>query len=740
MNFVRQHVLGHIKAIHLVGLVILAGLYGLRHWDPAPLETLRLRVFDFYQNIEPRERKPTPVPVVIIDLDEDSLARYGQWPWPRTLLAKLVDQLMAYQVAVVGFDVFFSEYDRLSPTLIADQLAALDPDVVAQVRNLPASELVFAESMRKGRVVLGQGTLEAKPETQRDSRAVKASFAELGGDPRPRLTSFPAVLRNVKELEDAALGLGLVTLEPEVDGVVRRVNLAFRIDDEIYPALAIEMLRIASQQKSIVLKTDAKSNQQSVIVRPFKIPTDPKFRAWIHFRPRDETMYISAADVLDGVVAPERLQNALALIGTSALGLKDIRTTPIDKYLPGVDVHAQLLEMILTGSFLERPGLVQNMELTAVVVLGFLTIILVPLLGATYTLLFAVVSMSAMAGTSWYFYVEKQILVDAVYPSIAGLLMYMSLTYMNYIREEAQKKQVRDAFSMYMSPALVEQLAEDPTQLTLGGEMRDMTLLFCDIRGFTTISEQFNPEELTSFINRFLTPMTDVILDRQGTIDKYMGDCIMAFWNAPLDDDDHARHGCASALAMLEACAKLNEEVKAEAAANNRKYIPVRVGLGLNSDTVCVGNMGSEQRFDYSVLGDGVNLAARLEGQSKTYGVDVVIGEGTKVAAPEFAIIELDLIQVKGKTKPARIFGLLGGTDMAQSDDFIRFAERHATMLEDYRAQRWDEAAVGAAECRNLCQPYNAEGLYGLFDERIAAHRADPPGADWEGVFIATSK
>ncbi len=462
--------------------------------------------------------------------------------------------------------------------------------------------------------------------------------------------------------------------------------------------------------------------------------TLPSILRWVHFYMDERSL---RNRVKNKMIRPTTIPQSLEeLIFEQAVAREALRLA----YVQHKSVATTLLEMILTGSFLERPGLVQNIELTAVVVLGFLTIILVPLLGATYTLLFAVGSMAAMAGTSWYFYVEKQILVDAVYPSIAGLLMYMSLTYMNYIREEAQKKQVRDAFSMYMSPALVEQLAEDPKQLKLGGEMRDMTLLFCDIRGFTTISEQFDPGELTSFINRFLTPMTDVILDRQGTIDKYMGDCIMAFWNAPLDDDDHARHGCASALAMLEACAKLNDEVKAEAEENNRKYIPVRVGLGLNSDTVCVGNMGSEQRFDYSVLGDGVNLAARLEGQSKTYGVDVVIGEGTKIAAPEFAIIELDLIQVKGKTKPARIFGLLGGTDMAQSDGFIRFAERHATMLEDYRAQRWDEAAVGAAECRDMCQPYNAEGLYDLFDERIAAFRADPPDADWTGVFIATSK
>ncbi|SVC69128.1 uncharacterized protein METZ01_LOCUS321982, partial [marine metagenome] len=327
-------------------------------------------------------------------------------------------------------------------------------------------------------------------------------------------------------------------------------------------------------QENLLFRLDEQAQTQSIRIRGLKqigtpeIPTDERFRTWIHFRPHDlETMYVSAADVLDGKADPERLQNALTLIGTSALGLKDIRHTPLSDALPGVEVHAQLLEMMLTNSFLNRPPWVQNAEVFAVVLVGIIMVILVPLLGATYTLLFAVILIGGMIGFSWYAYTELKLLIDAVYPSLSGLLLYMSLTYMNFIREERQKKQVRGAFSMYMSPALVEKLADDPDLLRLGGEMKEMTLLFADIRGFTTISETYkeHPEFLTEFINKFLTPMTGVILEREGTIDKYMGDCIMAFWNAPLDDSQHPLHACDSALAMLKACDDVGVTVKAQA-------------------------------------------------------------------------------------------------------------------------------------------------------------------------------
>ena len=372
--------------------------------------------------------------------------------------------------------------------------------------------------------------------------------------------------------------------------------------------------------------------------------------------------------------------------------------------------------------------------------MSLLLVVLVPLVGAIWSLLVGCGVTAGLLGGSWYLYTQEKILLDAIYPAAAGFILYSVLTYMNYVREAAQRRQVRTAFAHYMSPALVEELARDPDRLTLGGEMRDMTLLFCDIRGFTAISELYksDPQGLTTLINQFLTPMTDVILERHGTIDKYMGDCIMAFWNAPLDDNEHAKHACASALIMVTAVRELNDKRETEAKESGVEFLPINIGIGLNSGDCCVGNMGSEQRFDYSVLGDDVNLASRLEGQSKTYGVTIVVGENTHARAPEFAAIELDLIAVKGKQDAVRIYGLLGDEEHKASEGFKNLESKHNEMLAAYRDQQWQRARELVADCRKLNDQLGA--LYDLYDERITEHEANPPGADWDGVFRATTK
>jgi len=318
------------------------------------------------------------------------------------------------------------------------------------------------------------------------------------------------------------------------------------------------------------------------------------------------------------------------------------------------------------------------------------------------------------------------------------------LTFSSYSRTAAERRQVRGAFSQYLSPALVEQLADDPDRLQLGGEMRSMTFLFCDIRGFTAISETFktDPQGLTKLINKFLTPMTDIIMERQGTIDKYMGDCIMAFWNAPLDDPAHYRHACESALAMFEFLPKLNNQIEEEAKAENRQFHPIRIGIGINTGECVVGNMGSEKRFDYSVLGDAVNLASRLEGQSKNYGVNIVIGEETQADVPDFATIELDLIAVKGKEEAVRIYALLGDATMKADPAYQALIEKHDNMLKIYRSQKWDDAEAMLPECNEAAHKAGVDlsVLYELYSERMALYKWDPPPKEWDGVFVATSK
>lgn len=336
---------------------------------------------------------------------------------------------------------------------------------------------------------------------------------------------------------------------------------------------------------------------------------------------------------------------------------------------------------------------------------------------------------------------------DPFFPLITALLFYVFLTYAGYTREEAQRKQVRTAFGQYLSPALVQKLAEDPSKLTLGGENRDMTYMFSDIRGFTGISELFDAQGLTRLINRLLTPLSNAIMSTHGTIDKYMGDCVMAFWNAPLDVKDHGAAACRAALRMIDSLHALNAELEKEAAEEKREHRPLNIGIGINSGVACVGNMGSEQRFGYSVLGDNVNLASRLEGQSKAYGVTIVVGENT-VANPEvqkFALIELDMIKVKGKQHAVRIFTLLGDHAVASTGWFTQVREIHAQALAAYRAQDWDGAERLMSKVEDILR--GQSGLvtellhyYEIARERIADFRIHPPGANWDGVYVATSK
>jgi adenylate cyclase len=331
-------------------------------------------------------------------------------------------------------------------------------------------------------------------------------------------------------------------------------------------------------------------------------------------------------------------------------------------------------------------------------------------------------------------------LFDPVTPSVAVFAIYLSSTIIGYLRTEAEKRHVRNAFGQYLSPVLLEELTKDPSRLKLGGDLREMTFLFCDVRGFTHISEQYksNPQGLIKLLNRFMTPMTDIILSRRGTIDKYMGDCVMAFWNAPLDDPTHGEHGCESALVMLGALAQLNATLEAEALAEERTFHPLHIGIGLNTGQCVVGNMGSDQRFDYSVIGDPVNLASRLEGQSKMYGVTIVISENTFAAVPDWAAVELDLIVVQGKEEAIRIYTLLGDESMGRSESFAQFRSAHAKMIDAYRERRWEDALAALDRCRP--QEPQLTGFYDLYAARIANFLEVPPPPDWNGVFVAKSK
>jgi adenylate cyclase len=719
------------------GLVTLFLLLSLRGLNPTLLKEAELRTFDFYQSLKPREIPPER-PVTIVDLDDDSLHELGQWPWPRTLVAKLVDNLTADGAIVIGFDIVFAEPDRVSPSTIATTFPTLSADMLDRLKAMPSNDDALGDSMKKSRVVVGQAGIDQAPR-RTDRIPPIPTVATIGGDPRPYLYHFTSMLRNIPEIDNAAAGWGNFSAPPDDDGIIRRVPAMVTDGTNIYPALSLDLLRLATGNESLGIKMSP-DGITGVIVRPSLVKTDETGRIWLYASNHDPDKYVPAKDVINGTVDKAKIANKIVVVGTSAVGLQDIRTIAVAGQIPGVELHAQIIETVLYSQQLSRPPDALGVEMVTAIVGALLMIVLIPLVGARWTLALLAVVIVGAAGFSWYEFSHQLHMYDAVFPIATTLLTFILVTYASYAREEAQKRQVRAAFNRYLAPAVVEQIAADPSKLVLGGEQRDMTLLFCDIRGFTTISELFDAHGLTQLINKFLTPMTDIILARQGAIDKYMGDCIMAYWNAPLDDPDHARHACASALTMNERLAPLNDQLEAEAKAENRRHVPIKIGIGLNSGPAVVGNVGSDQFFGYSSLGDTVNLASRLEGQSKGYGVIIVIGEATKERAPDYAALELDLIKVKGKTEAVRIFTLAGDPTVAQSDAFKTLKVEHDAFLAAYRAQEWAKARQLGARCKDLSAPFHIEHYYEIFEERIDEYEQNPPGADWDGVYTATSK
>jgi adenylate cyclase len=722
-------------------IVLLFGLVPLRIADPQPLQEMRLRMFDLFQVLRPRAQ--TVRPVVIVDLDEKSLRELGQWPWPRTLVADLISRLHDLGAAVIGLDIVFAEPDRTSPAIAAAGFRGIDEATREKLASLPSNDQLLAEAITKaGRVVVGQaGSAVPLPRSPAEA-ALQTGFAVRGPDPRPFLVTFPGLLRNVLPIEQAAAGRGLFSINPERDGIIRRVPLVMAAQGALVPSLTMEMLRVVTGAGAILVRSD-EAGVREVAVPGLEVPTDLNGQFWIHFNKRDPARYVSAADVLRGRVPTDRFRGRLVLIGTSAVGLLDIKTTPVDPTMPGVEVHAQILESVLTKTILARPNYAIGAELIAAVICGLAIIVAAPVLPATVVVALGALLIAVMIGMSWYFFAAQSLLIDFTYPLMSSWLIYLVLTFVNYFREQRQRQQIRSAFGFYLSPQLVEQLASSPEKLVLGGEERRMTVLFSDVRGFTSISEHYkdDPQGLTHLMNRFLTPMTNAIIERKGTIDKYIGDAIMAFWNAPLDDDDHETNACEAALEMLARAEALNVEFKREADASGGLHMPLRIGIGLNTGPCVVGNMGSDFRFNYSVLGDTVNVASRLESRTKDYRLSMVIGSRTaEKAGRKFTTMEIDLIQVKGKKQPEAVYTVLGRADIDDDPDCRELRELNARMLASFRQQQWDEARRLIDRCRKLANGFAVSGLYDMYVERIEAYRANPPTPDWNGVYEAETK
>ena len=732
---------------YIIPALILFGVLALQYSYPAQIESFRTKVFDIFQMIKPRVYQEAPVRV--IDIDDESLEKLGQWPWPRTLLAKLIGRLASGGATVIAFDGVFPESDRTSPKnmipLWTDNLS--DNLLKAQLEMIPDHDEVFAKVIANAPVVLAFGlTNEPHPK----SPLLKAGFLEHGTAHDRAIDhvwpKYKGAVVNLPILEKAAAGNGCFNMGVEWDQIVRRVPALFRMNDSLYPALVLEALRVfqgastykitlagATGEASFGEKTGIVSIKNGLL----EIPTDASGRIWLYdtgYRPERS---IPAWKILSDDNTLKEVKEKVLFIGASAMALKDLRATPLNPRASGVDVHAQLAEQMFLGDFLERPDWAPGLEFAFLTLLGILLILILPRAGAVRCAAIALVSIASALGFSWHAFTRWHFLIDPIFPSFAVFSIYLASSFLNFLSTERERGQIRGAFGRYLSPALVEKLAKNPKQLKLGGEMRVMSFLFTDIRNFTSIAEQMKPEELTHFMNKFLTPMTDIVLRHGGTIDKYIGDCIMAFWNAPLDDKDHSRRACLAALDMQKLVMDWNRESRK----GDHPLPSLKIGIGVNTGQACVGNMGSEHRFDYTVLGDHVNLASRLESLSKNYGVTAVVGQNTAAEVPELAFLEIDLIRVKGKTQPVKIFALLGGQDLSENGDYKTLTSCHRRMIEAYRAQRWDDAAKALDECLKIKAPGTELGpLYEIYASRIRNFQKTPPEPAWDGVTIAESK
>ncbi len=727
-------------AILLIFLVHASELYRFRFVDQLELLAYDARLVAGM----PKDRDDR---IVIVDIDERSLSEEGRWPWSRDKLSRFLDQLFnRYQAGMVAFDVVFAEPDESSGLTVLERLAegdlAANADYKAQLSVLrPQLDFdgLFAEEIQKHPVVMGYYFSFDDPQAERSGTLPEPIFEK--GVFQGKNVAFrkaDGFGANLAQLQSSALSAGHFNPSLDQDGVVRRVPMLVEFDGRYYSSLALEVARLAVGVEELtpgfekpLFGGKGYPGLEWLQLGNRRIPVDRHVQTLVPYRGKKGSFpYISATDVLNGEAGDGLLKGSIVLVGTTAPGLLDLRATPVQEAYPGVEVHANLISGILDGRLQEFPAYAVGAEVTLLTLFGLTAAVVVPMLAPfsamllTAGLLVGYIIINLMA---WY-------LGDVVFPLASGLLMLLTMFLVNmsygYFIETRGKRQLTGLFGQYVPPELVEEMAEQPDQYSLDADSRELTVLFSDVRGFTTLSEGLTPGELSNLMNEFLTPMTAVIHDQRGTIDKYMGDAIMAFWGAPLKDRDHAQHALEAGLLMIDRLKELNKAFRA------RKWPEIRIGVGINTGMMSVGNMGSEFRMAYTVLGDAVNLGSRLEGLTKQYGVSMIVSESTAAAVPDYVYRELDKVRVKGKDEPIAIYepiGLRSKVDKSWRNEIKLYREA----LKQYRNQEWDIAEL---QFLNLRKSSRSPELYQIYADRIAHFREHPPGADWDGVFTHTSK
>jgi adenylate cyclase len=736
-------------------LTTAAALYPLGYWSSHWIERQDTMLSDLRMRLEPAALDPR---VVIVDIDSKSLAEVGRFPWSRNILAKLVDQLTRhYHVGAVGFDVSFPEPDTSSGYPVLERLAEHElkdvPALRAKLGALKADldyDGLFAKAMQNQPVVLGYSVSPG----QKKGMLPKPAFSAADLNGREVLAySAEGYEGNIERLQEAAMGGGGFSVVTDADGLVRTASLVQKIGDAYYPTLSLATVAaflkadpdsIRPELGETTDKISASERESGALDNLLLfadsglrvIPVGEGLTTVVQYRGRGwqdggAFRYVSAADVLAGTAPAQVLKNTIVLVGTTAPGLVDLRATPVNRVFPGVEIHANIIKSLLDGRFKARPYYGFVIEAGLIVALGLLLTLALAALSPLRGVLLAAASVAAAVGFNYYMYSEKDVVLDV----FVCLLLIATLFVLNlawgYFFEFRKGRALVSRFGEYVAPELVARMAENPEAYNMDGESRELTVMFVDVRGFTTISEGLSPKELREYINRYLTAMSeDIRSSHQGTLDKYIGDAVMAFWGAPVAFADHASRAVATSLLMQASASRLTEDFK------KRGWPDLKIGIGLNSGVMHVGDMGSAIRRAYTVMGDAVNLGSRLEGITKVYGVGICVGEATRIAAPGFVYRELDLVRVKGKNAPVAIYepvGKAADVDQATLAEIGQWEEALALV----RAQRWVDAAacIGA-----LHSAHPERGLYALYARRIAQYREHPPGAGWDGVTTFDTK
>jgi adenylate cyclase len=690
--------------------------------------------------------------IVILDIDEKSLQEIGRWPWPRDTMARIIDKLFdKYQIGLVGFDVVFAEADYSSGIRVLDDMSKKElrqvagfQDLYQKLRPSLDNDGLFARAIAGKPVVLGyylnseKGAkrLAAMPEPV----LPKGTFAGRNVG----MLTWEGFGGNIPEILSNAAGAGHFNPRVDDDGVIRRVPMLVQLDGAYYESLSLAMVRtlIALQDTQGRLPAIEPgfaperfvsrnySGLEWIKVGPVTIPVDDEVTALIPYRGgKGSFPYISLADVAFERVNAERLRGKVALVGTTAPGLLDLRATPVDSVYPGVEIHANLVAGMIDKNIKQKPPFMVGAEVVLLVIGGITLALLIPMLSAAWATGAALVGAVLVVGLNLLVWDKGLVLPLAASVLMTGTIYTMNMAY-GYFVESRSKRQFTELFGQYVPPELVDEMARDPQKYTMEPKAAELTILFSDVRGFTSISEQLSPEDLKEYINAYLTDMSAIIRHHRGTLDKYIGDAIMAFWGAPVADADHARQGVITALEMQRECVKLREKFRA------RGWPEFNIGVGLNSGPVRVGDMGSQVRKAYTAMGDAVNLASRLEGRTKTYGVGILVGEATREIVKDVVYRELDLIKVKGKDTAVRVFepiGLESEVDKKTQDELKLW---HQT-LRAYRQQQWDQVEVNLINLQRM-NP-DAE-LYQLYAERVSGFRRKPPPAGWAGEWVFEDK